>query len=155
MESGATFSECKKYRYALWRVWDQNRPKVMFIGLNPSTADEVNNDPTIRRCINFAKDWNYGGVIVVNLFAYRATKPEDLFAFKQPVGPKNDYWINKHSIDAELVIGAWGNDGKVENRSAVIRQLIPGMKCLKQNKTGEPAHPLYQPKRSKPTDFRT
>ncbi len=155
MKSGASFSDCKKYRYSLWRIWDETRAKVMFIGLNPSTADEVNNDPTIRRCINFAKDWNYGGVIVVNLFAYRATKPEDLFAFGKPVGPDNDYWISRYSKEAELVIGAWGNDGTFLNRSAEIRQLIGQMKCLKQNKTGEPAHPLYQPNSSKPRDFIT
>ena len=80
MKSGAIFSSCRKYRYALWRNWDETKPCVMIIGLNPSTADENENDPTITRCINFAKSWGYGGVCVTNLFAYCATVPSDMKA---------------------------------------------------------------------------
>ena len=72
MKSHATFSSCKKYRYSLFRIWDEDKPLVLFIGLNPSTADEKEDDPTIRRCINFAKQWGYGGLIMGNLFAFRA-----------------------------------------------------------------------------------
>lgn len=153
METGAAFSECRTYRYALWRTWDKAQPRAMFVGLNPSTADETKNDPTIRRCISFAKDWGYGGVIVVNLFGFRATKPEDLFAAKRPVGPENDAWILRFAEEAAVVVAAWGNDGKKMGRSSAVRQLVPGMMCLKVNKTGEPAHPLYQPKTAKPVPF--
>ena len=78
LKSGAIFSSCRKYRYALWRNWDESKPRPMIIGLNPSTADEKENDPTIVRCINFAKSWGYGGVYVANLFAFRATLPIEM-----------------------------------------------------------------------------
>ncbi|HDR1569813.1 TPA: DUF1643 domain-containing protein, partial [Pasteurella multocida] len=73
MNNNAIFSDCGTYRYVLWRIWDTLLPRITFIGLNPSTADESNDDPTIRRCINFAKKWGYGGIYMVNLFAYRST----------------------------------------------------------------------------------
>jgi len=80
MKSHATFSPCRKYRYSLFRIWDEDKSLVLFIGLNPSTADEKEDDPTIRRCINFAKQWGwgYGGLIMGNLFSFRATQPSDL-----------------------------------------------------------------------------
>ena len=80
LKTDAKFSACRKYRYALWRNWDGSKPYAMIIGLNPSTADENENDPTITRCINFAKSWGYGGVCVTNLFAYCATVPSDMKA---------------------------------------------------------------------------
>lgn len=80
MNKGAKFSDCRKYRYTLWRIWNESEPCVMFIGHNPSTADEKEDDPTIRRCINYSRDWGYGGLYMVNLFAYRATDPKDLIA---------------------------------------------------------------------------
>ncbi len=76
--SGANFSRCRRYRYTLWRIWDPKQQPVMMIGLNPSTADAQSNDPTIRRCIGFARDWDAGGLIMTNLFAFRATYPTDL-----------------------------------------------------------------------------
>jgi hypothetical protein len=92
MKTDAKFSACRKYRYALWRNWDGSKPYAMIIGLNPSTADENENDPTITRCINFAKSWGYGGVCVTNLFAYCAS-------FSAPIG----------SLDAFMSFGtvAW------------------------------------------------
>lgn len=77
MKTGANLSECRRYRFSLWRIWDEALPYALFIGLNPSTADETANDPTITRCINFAKDWGYGGIYMANLFAYRATDPSE------------------------------------------------------------------------------
>lgn len=153
MESGAVFSECQQYRYTLWRTWDSTKPRVTFIGLNPSTADEKNNDPTIRRCIGFARDWGCGGVTVANLFAYRATKPVDLFAAEDPVGPENDIWLARLARESALIIAAWGNDGKKLNRSEQIRAMLPQLKCLKRNQSGEPAHPLYQPKTARPIAY--
>ena len=153
METGATFSDCGQYRYALWRFWQPDQPRVMFVGLNPSTADAEKNDPTIRRCIGFAQDWGYGGLYVVNLFAYRATLPKDLFAAEAPIGPDNDVWVQKLANESDLIIAAWGNDGAVQGRSHTFRQLLPQMKCLKMNKSGEPAHPLYQPKKAVPIEM--
>lgn len=76
MNTNAILSEDRKYRYVLSRIWDESKPMVMIIGLNPSTADETKNDPTIIRCIDFAKSWGYGGVYMLNLFAFRATLPK-------------------------------------------------------------------------------
>lgn len=122
----------------------------MFIGLNPSTADETENDPTIRRCIDYAQRWGYGGIYVTNLFAYRATDPTVMKAASDPIGPLNDQWIEKLVPYAELLVAIWGNHGRLHNRSDQIRNLLLGMKCLRMNKGGEPAHPLYQPKSAIP-----
>ena len=116
----------------------------MFVGLNPSTADENTDDPTLTRCINFAKSWGFGGVCMANLFAFRATQPQDMKSAKNPIGPKNDQWLQKLASEAGLVVAAWGNDGSYLNRSGKIRALLPNMYYLKLNKSGEPAHPLYQ-----------
>ena len=145
MKTDATFSECRQYRYALWRIWDKSKAYALFIGLNPSTADENKNDPTITRCINFARDWGYGGLCMVNLFAFRATQPSVLMAAKHPVGLDNDNCILKMSAKAGVIVAAWGNQGSYLGRSNKIATLVPDLMCLKMNKTGEPAHPLYQP----------
>ena len=141
--SDAVFSPCRKYRYALWRTWDARQPFVLFIGLNPSTADEVKNDPTIRRCIGFAGDWGYGGVLIGNLFAYRATRPEDMKQDSEPVGSENDLWIERMAQDADQVVAAWGNHGAYLNRFNEVRELIPQMKCLGLTAQNHPRHPLY------------
>ena len=143
IDCGAKFSKCRKYRYTLWRTWDHLKPKVMFLGLNPSTADEINNDPTVTRCINYSKSWGYGGMYMMNIFAFRTTYPIELKKTKDPVGKKNDYWIMKIYNDVDKCIGAWGNDGEFENRSEDIFSLIPKLYCLKINNSGQPAHPLY------------
>ena len=150
MKTDANLSKCRKYRYALWRTWDDSKPFAMFIGLNPSTADETEDDPTINRCINFSKDWGYGGLCMVNLFAFRATVPSDMMASKDPIGSENDNWIKKLSKDAGVIVAAWGNNGSYMGRSKNIMDMVPNLKCLKINKTGEPAHPLYQPSSATP-----
>ncbi|MBU2098558.1 MAG: DUF1643 domain-containing protein [Gammaproteobacteria bacterium] len=144
MKNTAKLSECRNYRYALWRSWDNEKPFVMFIGLNPSTADESTDDPTLTRCINYAKSWGYGGVCMGNLFAYRATDPAAMMAAKDPVGDDNDLWLRKLAKEAEIIIAAWGNDGAYMGRSRQVLKFIPNLYCLKINKSGEPAHPLYQ-----------
>src|SRR5262245_38555366 len=93
MLRSAVFSPCRKYRYSLTRIWDAERPNVMFVGLNPSTADDQVDDPTVRRCIGFARKWRFGGMIIVNLFAYRSTDPNRLQEILDPVGPENDEHI--------------------------------------------------------------
>ena len=144
MKNTAKLSACRQDRFALWRTWDESLPRVMFIGLNPSTADENTDDPTLVRCMNFAKAWGYGGVCTANLFAYRATQPADMKKAADPVGARNDYWLRKLARDAALVVAAWGNDGAFLERSAQVRAMLPGLQCLKVNGSGEPAHPLYQ-----------
>jgi len=143
MKADAQFSACRKYRYALWRRWDESKPYAMFVGLNPSTADEVNNDPTVIRCINFAKSWGYGGLCMANLFAYRATDSDDLMAAVEPVGSANDDWLVNLANDAGVVVAAWGNNGRHLNRSEDVVASLPNLHYLKRNKSGEPAHPLY------------
>ena len=93
IDSGADFSKCRKYRYTLWRTWDASKSKVMFLGLNPSTADEVKNDPTVTRCINYSKRWGYGGMYMMNIFSFRTTYPVELKKAQNPIGDKNDFWI--------------------------------------------------------------
>ena len=95
MKTDTIFSECRRYRYALTRIWDETGPYAMFICLNPSTADEIQDDPTVRRCINFAKSWGFAGVCMTNIFAYRATQPADMMAAADPVAPENDMWLKK------------------------------------------------------------
>jgi len=122
----------------------------MFVGLNPSTADETSDDPTLNRCINYAKSWDYGGVCMANLFAFRATEPSDMKATNDPVGKENDEWLMKLAEEAGLVVAAWGNDGSYLGRSEQVKALITNLHCLKINKSGEPAHPLYQAAKLKP-----
>jgi hypothetical protein len=139
----ATFSSCRAYRYSLSRIWDKKKKYVMFIGLNPSTANEETDDPTIRRCANYAKDWGYGGFMMVNLFAYRTTLPSNLKKVKYPIGSENDKYIVILSKKADITVAAWGNNGKLYSRDKHVLNLVPSLMCLKINKSGQPAHPLY------------
>ena len=149
----ASFSSCRKYRYSLSRIWDKQKKFVLFIGLNPSTADEEVDDPTIRRCSGYAQKWGYGGFIMVNLFAYRATLPSNLKKIKYPVGRDNDKYIVKLSKKADITVAAWGNNGNLYRRDKQVLRLIPNLMCLKVNKSGQPAHPLYLNKDLKLTKF--
>lgn len=150
MQRSANFSRCRRYRYALWRRWAPGDDYVLLVGLNPSTADHRRDDPTIRRCIGFARDWGYSGLCVANLFALRATYPEDLLADPEPVGPRNDQWLRRLARDASLVVGGWGNHGRHQDRAARVRAWLPGLHCLRLNQSGEPAHPLYLPRELRP-----
>ena len=123
----------------------------MIIGLNPSTADEKEDDPTIRRCVQFARSWRYGGLCMANLFAFRAAKPADLFAASDPIGPGNDDWLIKLAESAGVVVAAWGNGGMHLGRAKGVRRFIPNLHCLQMNRTGEPAHPLYLKAGLRPT----
>ena len=150
MKAGAKFSIDRKYRYALWRIWNNSKPKAMFVGLNPSTADEIANDPTVRRCIGFAQSWGYGGLLMANIFAYRATDPKEMQRAKSPVGLKNNHWLRKLSQEAAIVICAWGDGGGFMGRGKKVLGMLDNIHCLKMNKSGFPTHPLYQPKSAKP-----
>jgi len=144
LKKDAKLSVCRKYRYSLWRIWDQSKSHVMFIGLNPSTADERADDPTLIRCMNYASSWGYGGVYMANLFAIRATDPKVMLAADDPIGRDNDRWLVDLSQKAGLVVAAWGNSGSFMGRSNEAKQLLSNLHCLKMNKSGEPVHPLYQ-----------
>ena len=143
MTTDAKFSNDRKYRYTLSRTWDDTKGKVMFIGLNPSTADEIENDPTIRRCIDFAKSWGYGGLEMTNLFAFRATEPKDMKNSDEPVGIENNEWLLKLSKECDIVVGAWGNDGNFKNRGKEVIKMFDDLYYIAKNKTGCPSHPLY------------
>jgi len=149
----ANFSSCRKYRYSLSRIWDKQKKFVLFIGLNPSTADEEMDDPTIRRCSGYAQKWGYGGFMMVNLFAYRTTLPSNLKKVKYPVGSENDKYIVKLSKKADITVAAWGDNGNLYSRDKQILSLVPNLMCLKINKSGQPAHPLYLKKDLKLTKF--
>jgi hypothetical protein len=151
MNKDARLSDDRTYRYALWRTWDKAQPSVMFIGLNPSTADEEQDDPTIRRCAGFARSWGYGGLIMANLFAYRATIPKEMREAHDPVGPENDWWLQSLSEEAAIVIGAWGNGGQFLDRGNIVIKTFRGMHCLKMTQLGQPAHPLYLKGNLRPT----
>ena len=153
IDTGAVFSICEQYRYTIWRCWDINLPSVLFIGLNPSTANATNDDPTLRRCIDFARKWEYGSVYVVNLFAFRTTNPKILYRVKDPVGPRNNVWIRNLIKRSNRVFVAWGNVGSYNERSKKVLKLIPEAYCLSVNRSGQPSHPLYLPKSVTPKLF--
>lgn len=152
--SKTIFSPCRKYRYTLWREWSEGEGYAMFIGLNPSTADEINDDPTIRRCINYAKDWGYNALCMTNMFAYRATDPRDMKAVDDPIGPDNDKHLINMATGAGVVIAAWGTHGIHNNREAEVLRLIPNLHCLKLTSKGHPSHPLYLKKDITPVLFK-
>jgi hypothetical protein len=151
--TGALFSGCKKYRYSLWRRFQYDvRPErmVAFIGLNPSTADATKNDPTVTRCINYSKAWGYGGYVMLNLFAYRATDPREMKSQVDPVGIENDECISEVCRSVDKVILAWGNHGKHKDRELQVvswfkRSCQEKAFCLSINSNGSPSHPLYLP----------
>jgi hypothetical protein len=143
IESDAIFSPCRTWRYSLWRIWDRKLPMVQFIGLNPSTATETENDPTVTRCINYARDWGYGGMYMSNIFAFRATEPEDMKKAGNPVGPKNNHWLLKVHQEAAISVAAWGTDGAYLDREKQVLKLLGDLHCLKLTKHNHPWHPLY------------
>lgn len=149
----ARFSRCRRYRYSLERQWQSGTGKVLFIGLNPSTADHRQDDPTIRRCVRFAKDWGYAGMEVVNLFAFRATYPADLKAAADPIGPANNRWIKHCHAQADLTVACWGNDGIFMDRAQTVVQQLDTLHCLQMNRSLQPAHPLYMRAELTPVPF--
>jgi hypothetical protein len=145
-EAGAVFDHTRKYRYLLWRTWSSKQQPVCFVMLNPSTADAFRTDPTIARCISFARDWGYGGVHIVNLFAFRSTDPAALLRRRDPIGPLNDFFIDHATTNCDRVIAAWGNHGMLRDRH---EQFILSGKCdgrlyhFGLTLRGQPRHPLY------------
>jgi hypothetical protein len=144
---GATYSHCERYRYLLWISWDPRLPLCGFVMLNPSTATEQENDPTVERCERRAREWGYGGLVVVNLFAFRSTDPKALRQSADPVGPLNDELLVDALRGCEVIVCAWGQHGDYRSRAAKVRRLLAGkpLSALKLNGDGTPSHPLYLP----------
>lgn len=145
MKRWAVFSPCRRYRYELWREWDTSLGYAMFVGLNPSTADETNDDPTVRRCIRFARDWGYGAMCMTNAFAFRATDPRVMKREPSPVGPENNHRLRYLASGAGVVVAAWGTHGVHLGQADFLRLHLPGLHILRLTKDGHPAHPLYLP----------
>lgn len=147
------------YRYGLVRRWGMG-PPATFVMLNPSTADAEQDDPTIRRCITFARAMGAGALHVLNLYAYRATKPADLWRAEDPVGPENDSYLTRHALACRAqgrpLIAAWGAHAKPDRVAAVLE--LPGMAAaltaLGVTKAGAPRHPLYLPATARPESWR-
>jgi len=154
--SGAIFGDGRRFRYALWRRW-KNSPKnldaLLFIGLNPSTANGTKDDPTVVRMINFAKSWGFGGLFVGNLFSIVSADPAVLLTdtSKELYGGPNDAAIKQMRNLCSLVVVGWGEFGKrVGYRPAAVLDLVgEPVYCIKLNRSGEPSHPLYLPGNSK------
>ncbi len=132
------------YRYLLWRRWDLERPQVLWIMLNPSLADALVDDPTLRRVMGFSRAFGFGGLEVVNLFAWRSPSPEVLWRVADPIGPENDRVIREAVQRASMIVAAWGNTGMSYGRDRVVLSLVHGpVFCLGVTRAGYPRHPLY------------
>jgi len=147
---GATISTCQRYRYDLFRIWDDQKDLIMFIGLNPSTADASIDDPTIRRCTQFAKDWGYGGLHMVNLFAWRSPSPQVLWLAEFPLEEKNrpgvnDAYLKQVAEKCTKIVFAWGNYGTLNERCYKVQKMFPDAFCFGLTTAGQPKHPLYLP----------
>ena len=144
---GAVISECGKYRYLLDRKFSGVGGTMLFIMLNPSTADAELDDPTIRKCIGFAKREGYGSIKVVNLFAWRATQVSDMKAADAPIGVENDRYIKSEAICADTVVCAWGIHGNYKNRAERVLKMLSDadvpLSCLGTTKDKHPKHPCY------------
>jgi hypothetical protein len=148
----ALLSRDRVYRYTLWRRWSEGDRYVQFICLNPSTADESVDDPTVRKCVKFARSWGYDALCITNLFAYRATDPRQMKSVADPVGLGNNRRLLQIADDASLIVAAWGRDGVHLHRSAAVRRLLRSFDLHYLRITlGEPWHPLYLPDNTKPS----
>lgn len=164
--TGATFSDCERYRYLLWRVWDDSLPRALLLMMNPSTADEVANDPTIERQIQRVQMWprigfpfEVGGLEVANVFAYRETDSEKLAGLHASgfdlVGSHNDSTIVEAAKRAAVVVCGWGKPGALGGRDQAVLRLLRDAGVtpygLQFNKDGTPKHPLYVRYETAPT----
>lgn len=153
----AVISDCGKFRYRLGRRWAPGNKVLAYVMLNPSTADAEQDDATIRRCIRFAKDHGYDALEVVNLYAYRATKPADLRKAGYPVGPENDAHIEQVAREAEAVCVAWGANVDGLERPQIVLPLLrrvgTPIMCLEITRSGYPSHPLMLPSASRLMPF--
>ncbi|MGC9369117.1 MAG: DUF1643 domain-containing protein [Paracoccaceae bacterium] len=145
--STAVYSDCEAYRYSLTRTWDPAGRRALFVMLNPSTATEVQNDPTVERCERRARALGFGAFRVTNIFAFRATDPRVMRAAGDPVGPANDAAIAESAPWADQIICAWGTHGEHMDRGPAVETLLRAtgrpLWHLGLSKAGHPKHPLY------------
>lgn len=149
MVSKAVYSDCDAYRYSLSRVWETAGPRVNFVMLNPSKADELRNDPTVERCERRARNLGFGAFEVTNIFAWRETDPKALRKAAQPIGSDNDGALIRAALSADTIIAAWGVHSAHLGRGNKVKQLLRANGCtlhhLGLSKDGHPRHPLYLP----------
>lgn len=149
-DNGAEFSPCGKYRYKLWRIWDKSLPLVMFIGLNPSTADASEDDPTIKSVCRLAKNNGYGGIYMTNLFTIISPDPKILKSQNEWTDTLKDVErLREVRRICKDVVFAWGNFKEAQQRQYLVAREFPGALCIKKNKNDTPVHPLYQKSNSK------
>lgn len=145
--STALYSPCERYRYSLTRIWQADGRRALFVMLNPSTATEIQNDPTVERCERRARALGFGAFRVCNIFAWRATDPKEMRAQPDPTGPGNDAAIAEGCAWADAVICAWGTHGAHLGRGAQVEDLVRAQTAtplhLGLSKAGDPKHPLY------------
>lgn len=152
--SGASFSPCRRYRYALWRRWADG-PQCLFLMLNGSKANELASDNTVTRCLNYAKAWRYGCLAVCNLYGLMSTDPRMLAKVEDPIGPENDWYIRDTAEHSGIVVCGWGAEPFAINRAKDVVKLLAGVPlyCLERTKMGHPRHPLYCKASLVPTPF--
>ncbi|MBP5510689.1 MAG: DUF1643 domain-containing protein [Kiritimatiellae bacterium] len=156
-ESGnlCVFSPDRVYRYTLlhsWKFFNEPDRVVCWIALNPSTADENQLDPTLRRIRGYSRDWGYNGFMMLNAFAFRATDPREMAAASDPVGPENDRYLLDETARTDLVVCAWGTHAALNGRQEAILRLLADrpLHYLRLTKDGFPSHPLYLPANLRP-----
>ena len=153
-ENGAIFSSCKNYRYLLWRKLSDANLSLTFIMLNPSIADHRLNDNTVKKCMKYASKWGYGRLVIVNLFGYISTSPEELRTSQNPIGRYNDFFIKQAVSASSFIVCAWGNNGKIRNRDldvlALLNKYEKKVAVFGLTKQGRPMHPLYLSQMAKP-----
>lgn len=142
IQKSAIISDCGLYRYFLSRKWSEGK-KLLIIGLNPSIADATIDDPTIRRCIGFAKRDGFGELWMANLFAFRSTDPKGLQLAKDPIGSENNRYLLNLNLEADLTVIAWGTLGTLMDRDKEVLKMLKNIKCFGKTKDGHPKHPLY------------
>lgn len=155
-QSTAVLSADGLYRYRLTRAWDERTERVTFVMLNPSTADASTDDPTIRRCIGFARSWGYGGLDVVNLYALRSTNPAALWTADDPVGPENNATLTRALLRAPLIVAAWGANAKPDRVGmfwSLAKACEATVHALRVTQSGAPGHPLYIPATATPQPY--
>ena len=152
IESKASFSSDRKYRYELTRIWNPAKPLVGFIGLNPSTGDEVENDPTIWKLSRVAESWGYGGFVIMNLFAFVTPGPEAMKKADEPIGKDTDKRLNEFGQrkDLDKIIAVWGDDGAFMDRGLKVKSMFKQLWVLKLSEAGQPRHPRFLKEDLKP-----
>ena len=155
--SVALYSDCERYRYALTRVWDETAARLTYVMLNPSTATEVQNDPTIERCERRARALGYGGIKITNIFAWRDTDPKNMKRAQHPTGPDNDRLVTDAAHWGDLTLCGWGAHavhlGRGTEMAAVLRATGRPLATLGTSKAGHPRHPLYISYKTQPTSW--